>query len=99
MIAIGYATNKLTNDRPQWWWWVVLAVSAVAFLAAGVWTYFSQKANDNGPEQPSSKVINQTTGPGGANVKMSANNNGVAVWQVETLNIGERPNDDGGASR
>ena len=38
------------------------------------------------------KAINQTAGDRGTNVSISADNNSVAAWNVDTLNMGKPPN-------
>ena len=93
-IGSAFATNELTAHGPVWWW-AVLATFGVLLVIAGVWTYLTQKRLENDGESQSAKALNQTAGAGGTNVSLSADNNSVAAWQIETLNMRERPKDEG----
>jgi membrane protein implicated in regulation of membrane protease activity len=88
--AAGYSTNELTGHGPSWWW-AVLGVSVAGVVVAGLWAYWVQthKREDRAP-QPA-KATYQTAGESGTNVSISADNNSVAAWNVDTLNMGSPP--------
>jgi hypothetical protein len=102
--ALGYSTNKVTGVGPTWWW-AVLGVSLIGLVAAGLWghrvhqrrspvqveadTVVEQR--DHGVVQQRGSGAQQSAGDHGTNVVMSADNHGVAVWKVDTLNMGTPP--------
>lgn len=94
--AGAFATNELTAHGPVWWW-AVLAVSGVGVVAAGVWAYWVQMHPDEDPRPQPAKTTHQTAGDGGTNVSISADNNSVAAWHVDTLNMGKPPNGGSGS--
>jgi hypothetical protein len=88
----------LTGDGPRWWWWAVLALSGLGVVVAGVWTFVVQKQVDEKMvHHETAKTFNQTAGDGGTNVSVSADNNSVAAWHVDTLNMGQRSTDERGS--
>jgi membrane protein implicated in regulation of membrane protease activity len=89
-IAGGYATNELTGDGPSWWW-AVVGAAFLGLVVTALWVHWVQShARDDRLVQPS-KSVSQTAGDGGANVSISADNNSVAAWSVDTLNLGGPP--------
>jgi hypothetical protein len=100
--ALGYATNELTGDGPKWWW-AVLGASVVGLMAAGLLGSRVRRSSrgdeaaaaidqgDHGVVQQRGTGAQQSAGDHGTNVVMSADNHGVAVWKLDTLNLGTPP--------
>jgi hypothetical protein len=88
--AGGYAVNELTNGGPAWWWGVVSA-SLGGLIAGTLWGYRVQShAPDDRPGR-TAKAVNQSARDGGSNVSISADNQSVAAWSVETVNMSGPP--------
>jgi hypothetical protein len=60
-------------------------------VVTALWVHWVQShAREDRLAQPS-KTASQTAGDGGTNVSISADNNSVATWSVDTLNMGGPP--------
>ena len=92
--AGGYAINELTNRGP-WWWWSVVGASLVGLIAGTLWGYRVQSHAPDDQPAPTSRAVNQTARDGGSNVSISADNQSVAAWSVDTVNMSGPPRREG----
>lgn len=79
-VGLGFATNELTGDG-QWWWWIVLAVSVIGLLAAAAIgrRALSESGATEGAQNAGRDAVRH--------VNISADNDSVAAWSIQTLNI------------
>jgi hypothetical protein len=78
----GYAVNELTNAQPAWWW-AVVAVSLIGLVLATLWGYHEQSRPPSDQPAPSAPIVNQPA----RDVRISADNNSVAAWSIDTVNM------------
>jgi hypothetical protein len=88
--AGGYAVNELTNGGPAWWW-AVVGASLGGLIAGTLWGYRVQSHAPDDRPAPTAKAVNQSIRDGGSNVSISADNQSVAAWSVDTVNMSGPP--------
>jgi hypothetical protein len=94
-VALGFATNLLTADKPHgWWWWAVLAAGILGLVASGIWGYVLQ--TDRSPAATAAATQGDAGGAqqvasGGINI--NANNNSAAALHMGEVNIGHQKDD------
>lgn len=88
--AGGYAVNELTNRGPAWWW-AAVGVSLVGLIVGTLWGYRVQSHPSDDRPAPASKAVNQSALDGGSNVSISADNQSVAAWSIDTVNMSGPP--------
>jgi hypothetical protein len=102
--ALGYSTNELTGDGPKWWW-LIFGTAVLGLIVAGLWGRRAHRRAkhsgstvvvqaDRGVAQLHAGGAQQAAGHHGTNVVMSADNQGVVAWKIDTFNMGARRDQD-----